>query len=120
VKDGEDAVQFHTPVLPYVADWSCLNVPFFGTIGSQTQEDQTRKNVAELRARANALKLGAKPTSLWLHFQLSSNRRDRDLDNLADALMPLFNGWFPGLAEIHLSKGPAQSDEVETMWMSTG
>jgi|SoiMethySBSTD1v2_1073268.scaffolds.fasta_scaffold178504_4 hypothetical protein len=117
VKDGEDSMGFHIPELPDVEGWSCLDVTYFGTIGSRVQEAQTKSNVAALRARANELKRGAKSTSLWLHFRLSSDRRDRDLDNLADALMPLFNGWFPGLTEIHLSKGPPQPGEIERMWL---
>lgn len=118
VRDGEDLVRFHVPVLPDIEGWFRVDVPFFGTIGNRVQEAQTKENVAELRVRASALKDGVKPTILHLHFQLSSDRRDRDLDNLGDALMPLFNGWWPGLADIHLSKGPRQRGETETMWIA--
>jgi hypothetical protein len=119
VRDGQDFVRFHVPVLPDVGDWLRLDVPFFGTIGNRVQEARTRENVAELRVRASALKDGVKPTSLRIHFQLSSDRRDRDLDNLGDALIPLFNAWFPGLDEIQLSKGSRQRGKTETMWLTS-
>jgi hypothetical protein len=118
VKDGDDSVCFHEPVVPHIDGWACVEVPFFGTIGSRIQEAQTKANVATIRARAGELQRGVKPTSLRLHFQLSSARRDRDLDNLGDALMPLFNGWFPGLTEVRLTKGRPQGGETERMWIS--
>ncbi len=117
VKDGEDAVRLHEPVLANVDGWPLLEVDFFGTIGSRKQEDETRKNLARLETRAEEIVREPSATSLWLHFQLSAERRDRDLDNLGDGLMSLFNRWFPGLDEVQLSKGPARAGWSECMWI---
>ena len=119
VKDADDSVRFHDPVLPHVDGWVCVEVPFFGTIGSRTQEAQSKENRATIRARAGELQRGVETTNLHLHFQLSKDRRDRDLDNLADALMPSFNRLFPGLTEVRMSKSPPQGGETERMWIGT-
>ena len=89
---------------------------FFGTMGSRVQEEQTKRNVSKLREHAEELLREPRPSRLWLHFQLREDRLDRDLDNLGDALMPLYNGWFPGLGEVQLSKGPRRPCEKEYMW----
>lgn len=118
VEGGDDSVCFHEPEMPFIDGWACVEVPFFGTIGSRIQEAQTKANVATIRARAGKLQHGLTPTSLSLHFQLSSARRDRDLDNLGDALMPFFNGCLPGLTAVRLTKGRPQGGETERMWIS--
>jgi hypothetical protein len=115
VRHGEDFMHLNVPVLPDIEGWLPVEVRYFGTIGSSVQAAQTRALFAEIRLRTGMLREAVKAASLRIHFQLSSNRRDRDLDNLGDALMPLFNGWFPGLADLHSSKGPRQPGETERM-----
>ena len=111
-------MRFHNPEMLGIQGCPLFEFPYFGTIGSSVQEAQTKANVASLRLRADELTRHTRPTSLGLHFQLSTDRRDRDLDNLGDGLMPLFNGLFPGLVDIRLSKGPSQAGATERLWVS--
>jgi hypothetical protein len=118
VPEGDDEVCLHVPMTPDIEGWPVFEFPYFGTIGSSISEAQTSENVAMLRARADELTQHPRPTLLQLHFQLSGERRDRDLDNLGDALMPFFNGLFPGLVDIRLTKGPPRPGQAERLWVS--
>ena len=118
VPEGEDAMRLHDPEMLDIQRWPVFEFSYFGTTGSSVQEAQTKANVAALRLRTDELTRHPGPTSLWLHFQLSDTRRDRDLDNLGDGLMPLFNGLFPGLTEIRMSKAPPHVGPTECLWVS--
>jgi hypothetical protein len=119
VKDGEESLSLHHPQIPDTSDWPLFELPYFGTIGNSIQEAQTKSNRVALAARDHELVRHPAPHGLWLHFQLSSERRDRDLDNLGDALMPFFNRLFPKLDEIRMSKSMPHLGPSERLWTST-
>lgn len=118
VPDGEDAVRLHESMVLDMEGWSAFDFSF-GTIGSSVPEAQTTAILVMLRARADELTREPKPTSLRLHFQLSAQRRDRDRDNLGDALMPFCNELFPGVTGIRLSKGERKAGPTEWLCVST-
>lgn len=118
VKPGADSLIFHSPAVPDSAGWPLFEFPYFGTIGSSKYEQQIKENRVALCAREQEF-LCRPSTGLWLHFQLSTARRDRDLDNLADALMPLFNELLPNLGELRLSKSLPHVESTERLWVST-
>jgi hypothetical protein len=88
VAPGDERVTLEVGILPDVSGWSSLRVPYFGTIGDSKSEAQSKLN---REALARVFVTPADVRSLGLAFQLSCERRDRDIDNLADALMPFFN-----------------------------
>jgi hypothetical protein len=105
------------PSLPAVDRWISLRVPYFGTIGKSVYETQTMENRKAIAADADFSKViseSARTGTLCLGFQQSTARENRDLDNLADALMPLFNQCCSRLDRICLIKpAPAHiGDEV--------
>jgi hypothetical protein len=119
VKTGADSLAFHPPNMPDTSGWPMFEFPYFGTIGDSKHERQTNENRLALAAREDELIRQPMAEGLWLHFQLSAERRDRDLDNLTDALMPFFNRLFPKLAEVRLSKAAPHIGSSERLWVST-
>lgn len=71
--------------------WRQFRCPYFGTIGGRTSEAQTRENRNRLAGETTNYLQGRSSKELGLSFQLSAERRPRDLDNLVDAFMPFFN-----------------------------
>lgn len=85
----------------WTSSWIVLELPFFGTIGDSSAERQSRENSKRLIACGEIVK---KPVSIEVFFELSSSRRDRDLDNLYDALAAAFHGLYPDIQRMRLSK----------------
>ncbi len=108
VGPGREAVSVCFADLPHVDSWSVVRVPYFGTIGNSKYEAQSARN---REALSSVFAPVCSHAHLRLAFQLSCARRDRDLDNLADALIPFFNKQIGCLDEITLVKlEPAQAD----------
>ncbi len=98
VPTGAESIVINSLPIP-TASWSApISVPFFGTIGSSKYEAQSRTNqsVIEQSKEVDWVTLRAN-CSLGLSFQLSEKRTSRDLDNLIDGLMPLFNSKLPSI-----------------------
>jgi len=119
VPHGSEHISFGEVSLPDTSEWDSLPFPFFGTIGSSEYEAQTKENRDAIeKAWGDQLTEDASAKHLSLSFQLSAGRRDRDLDNLADALMPLFNSRLPSLDEILLLKEPPVEAGSEILRMA--
>ncbi len=101
VRPGFESVAVGLTELPDTASWSAHEFTYFGTIGNSKYEAQSKLNQAELgRSLPGQPDLGV----LNLSFAISTERKDRDLDNLLDGLAPFFNKAFPSLDEIVLVK----------------
>jgi hypothetical protein len=118
VRAGGDSLTFHPPEVPDISGWPLFEFPYLGTIGSSKSESQSKQNRRTLASCEGELFQQPQATGLWLHFQLSATRRDRDLDNLADGLMSFFNKGLPQLAEIRLSKAAPHDGLSERLWVS--
>ena len=120
VRPGDEAIRFPPPKIPDASLWPSFEFPYFGTIGNSKYEEQTKQNRLVLAERQHELfDAQFTPITIWLHFQLSTSRRDRDLDNLADALMPFFNKLLPRLTVVRLSKTASRAQESEVFGVST-
>jgi len=115
VAAGNESVSLETGTPPDVSGWSSRSFPFFGTIGDSKYEAQSKLN-REALAPVFFPPRGA--GSLGLAFQLSCERRDRDVDNLADALMPFFNRRISRLHELVLVKLERVPGGMETLRFS--
>jgi hypothetical protein len=96
-----------------------LCIPFFGTIGSSGLEAQTKRNLTFISDQwfspPNQVVIDG---SVSLGFQLSSSRRDRDLDNLADPIMSLFKRMSDSRIEsIVLRKLPPKEMKGERLYL---
>ncbi len=98
-------VQFEGIPVPRTEDQLEIRVPYFGTIGDRKAEQQTVENRAIITQALGELVLERRTGRLGLTFHLARSRRDRDLDNLADALMPCFNKLAGPLDQLYLRKG---------------
>ncbi len=117
VKPGSESVRFVTCAVPDLSLWKQVEFPYFGTIGNSKYEAQTKRNREKL---ASSFTAPPSPAWLGLAFQLSQERlsargRDRDIDNLADALMPFFNRAVKRFEEIVLVKMPPTNGENEIL-----
>jgi len=117
VKPGSESVRFATCAVPDLSSWEQIGFPYFGTIGNSKYEAQTKRNREKL---ANSFTAPPSPAWLGLAFQLSQERlsargRDRDIDNLADALMPFFNRAVKRFEEIVLVKMPPINSSEEIL-----
>ncbi len=115
VTHGHEGVCVRESAPPEVSGWRQVDVAFFGTIGDSKYEAQMKLNRAALEQVFQPI---CSPVELWLGFRLSTDRRDRDLDNLADALMPFFNRWAPRIEDLRLVKLTPRLTEHETLWFS--
>ena len=99
VKQGDELIQISHVNLPNTSGWDIVPVKYFGTIGNSKYEAQSNKN-RELIAAA----LTAPPHDLYrkiyFSFQLSNKRKDRDLDNLVDAIIPMISKTINPLDQI--------------------
>ncbi len=88
----------------------CIGIEFhyFGTIGDSKYEEQSKANreklKLELAERFERWNAQERPKALTLWFQLRDGKKDRDLDNLADALMPTISDKIKGIDMIRLVK----------------
>jgi hypothetical protein len=112
---GWEFVRFGDGHLPDTTGWRALEVPFFGTIGSSFYEEQSKCNSAALLFLGNPV---AVPVALKVGFSLSRARRDRDLDNLFDALSGAFNRLFSSIQELALFKTEPWAKECERLTFS--
>lgn len=96
---------------PDTAAWDDVEVPWFGTIGSREPEKQSQEN----RQRIAGFLDASDACGLSLGFTLSTARRDRDLDNLADAIMPEFSNRFRNLKRLTLFKLPPKAGDTEIL-----
>ena len=107
---GSECVRFVEGHLPDTVGWRSLEVPFLGTIGNSLYEEQSKRNSSALLSMGHPM---AAPVTLQLGFSLSRSRRDRDLDNLFDALAPAFNRLFSNIQELLLFKTEPWAKECE-------
>lgn len=101
VPRGGESIAIRDATMPDTTGWLKHGVPFFGTIGNSLYEAQTKLNREALRAVLSPDQL---VPSLRVAFTLSAERRDRDLDNLYDGLVPLFNRLYPAVEDLLLVK----------------
>jgi len=121
VETGDEGIVFGRAALPNTGCWVSISFPFFGTIGDTRYEVQSKLNCDAIAEQLKPqLREVARTSTLCLCFQLSANRRDRDLDNLADALMPLFNRHCEDLDHICLVKASAASQDTEVLRIACG
>lgn len=90
VPEGQEQLRIGRAQLPDTKQWRRFEFEYFGTIGSSKYEAQSRLNRELLRSRSDEF-FDPSSNSLALSFQLSKRRNDRDIDNLVDPLIPLFN-----------------------------
>lgn len=118
---GGERITLGHATMPATEGWVPISFPFFGTIGNAKYEAQSKLNRDAIAAHFQPeLRETARTHTLCLCFRLSDRRRDRDLDNLADALMPVFNRHCAGLDHICLAKDVAGNEEVETLRIGRG
>lgn len=100
-------------------DWHVIKFPYFGTIGDSKYELQTKKNGQEIEtAYYDTLIENSESKNLSLSFQLNEGRKDRDVDNLADALMPFFNRKIRGIENLFLMKEDRIKENYEILRFS--
>jgi hypothetical protein len=90
-------------------DWDAwsppIDVPYFGTIGNSKYEAQSKLNGVKIIAQCEALfDRCLVSRSLGLGFQMSNERRERDLDNLGDGLMTAINARCKSIDHLCLVK----------------
>ena len=87
VEQGNESIRIGHVNLPVTDGWEKVSVEYFGTIGNSKYEAQSKKNRALI---TNALAMSPSKLSgkICFSFQLSNQRKDRDLDNLVDAIIP--------------------------------
>jgi len=117
VESGNEAVELIDLDPPTTTKWQSIDFPYFGTIGDSKYEAQTKRNRTLL---SDVFKPSEEPAWLGLAFELSLQRmseggRDRDVDNLADALMPFFNSKVRRFGEIWLIKLPPAPAPTEAL-----
>ena len=112
VERGHENLVVHDAEPWETSEWSSIDVPFFGTIGNSVYERQTKRNREGL---AGVFQCPGPVSRLGLAFRLSTNRRDRDIDNLADAIMPFFNKHVRRFSEVCVMKLPPSPTECETL-----
>jgi hypothetical protein len=113
---GDEGVVLGRAGLPNTECWVSISFPFFGTIGDTRYEVQSKLNRDAIAEQLKPqLREIARSSTLCLSFELSANRRDRDLDNLADALMPLFNRHSENLDHMCLVKASGASQDTEVL-----
>ena len=100
-------------------DWYSINFPYFGTIGDSKSEYQTKTNRTAIEEKFyEILRDNSESKSLSLSYQLSIGRKNRDLDNLTDAIMPLFNKHCKNLSNLLLVKEGASKENDELLRFS--
>lgn len=107
----------NTPTPPDTDSWFVVEVPYFGTIGDRKSEQQIKHNRNTLQQTWPS----DSPQSdhLSLEFRLSSTRTDRDLDNLADGIMPFFSAKFPNLLALRIFKSIHTGCDSESLRISS-
>ena len=108
---------FETTTLPNSSNWPGIAVPWFGTIGDRKAEQQTRRNRQLISDQWPSE--WSSSEFLSLEFVQSPDRLDRDLDNLADSLTPLFSARFQRLQTLRLFKTTSQTKGPEILRAST-
>jgi len=105
---------------PSKNNFSEIDFDYFATIGNKKYELQTRKNREKLNNSYKDTFLKNKDILyLSLFFKLQkNNRRDRDLDNLVDAIIPEFNKYFHGVKKIFVCKDIKNNLDRETLYFS--
>jgi len=88
VEQGNESIRIGHVNLPVTNGWEQVQIEYFGTIGNSKYEAQSKKNRA-LIADALAISLHEWSGKICFSFQLSNQRKDRDLDNLVDAIVPV-------------------------------
>lgn len=110
VPRGSESIKILGAKMPATTRWLEHPVPYFGTNGKSIYEAQTQLN---REALSGLLRFDRNLRSLGVSFTLSLKRTDRDLDNLFDALVPLFNRLYPSLEELVLVKEEPLRDGAE-------
>jgi hypothetical protein len=105
-----------SPVLPDTDSWFNIDVPYFGTIGDRRSEQQIQDNrIALQQCWPPEWQLG---DHFSIEFRLSASRLDRDLDNLADGIMPFFSSMPIKLCSLRLYKSTNARSEHESLHIS--
>lgn len=78
---------------------SRFEFPFHGTTGNSKYENQTKLNLLLVDSEIPKQQLQS-ACALSLYFHQSPERKNRDLDNLVDAVIPFFNKRMPSLKRI--------------------
>lgn len=116
VSTGKETVRIGHSRLPKCILGLRFEFPYFGTIGHSKYELQTKLNRQRIIAEAPSILAAANQRrAICLSFCLSRSRRDRDLDNLADALFPAFNAQCPLVDQITLIKLPPANSTLEVL-----
>ncbi len=96
VGDGNEAVRIGSVTMPQTDKRLKFTCDFFDTNGDSKAEAQSKKNRRMLEVQAGpSLKRHA--NRIIMSFQLINERRDRDLDNLVDPLIPFFSAKIQAL-----------------------
>lgn len=124
VNSGEESLIIRQDKLLQTGSWHSIMVDYFGTIGDNKAEAQTKLNKKLVSQKyGKLLKQHCLAGRLAVSFQLSTNQkyrasRDRDLDNLADAMMPLFNRHLLPLDSLVILKEPPRHEPGEILRFS--
>ena len=97
--------------------WHKFTFDFFGTIGSSKAETQSKQNRQSLELEAASI-LVPHVNCVSLSFQLRIDRKNKDLDNLADPLIPFFNAYIQSLDYVCVFKEPILSTQGEILRLS--
>ncbi len=117
VQGGDEAVSLGPVSMPRTIGWRAIKCDFFGTIGDSKSEAQSKKNRRTLEVQAEP-SLEPHTNSVSMSFQLSGERRDRDLDNLVDPLIPFFSAHIQPLDFVCAVKEAPQPDGNEILRIS--
>jgi hypothetical protein len=116
VQKGHETVIMSDALAPMTERWASISLPYFGTIGNSKYEAQSKENRAAISVTFDSLiRDGRISRCLGLSFQLSTRKRDRDVDNLADALIPVFNHYIPDLDHLCLVKEQSRPNDSEVL-----
>jgi hypothetical protein len=112
VAKGKEEIAFAPAWQPITSSWTRIESPFFGTPGDSKYEAQSKSNQEVLGKR---IEQDRDIRSLGLSFTLSQFRKDRDLDNLYDGLVKLFNKLYPKINELLLVKETPRPEQGEVL-----
>lgn len=98
-------------------NWREIEFPSFGTIGNKKYEKQIKQNRTELEKKYGDL-LSSNSKSNFLILKFILNNKKKDLDNLADAIMPFFNKYLKDLSCLVLIKDQGNNMNKEKLQFS--
>lgn len=118
VRDGDESIRIGIVKMPVTYEWNQIPVNFFGTIGNSKYEAQTKKNRRLINDILD-IRTDNWTENVCISFQLSTHRKDRDLDNLVDAIIPEFNSKIKKIHKILVIKEDACESGIELLRISS-